>query len=152
LARRPLAIPTCFTHNSREQNRWGEIMRFIRSLVFGAALAAVALPSASRAYTPEEQAACQPDAFRLCGSEIPDIERVKACMIARRAQLSPECKRFFRADPPAPDTVAAPPAGRPVNIKLKTTKPPKPAATKSVTAKKPATPKAKKPAKPPSET
>jgi hypothetical protein len=128
-------------------------MRNIGILGWGVALAALivaAIPSASHAYTPEEQAACQPDAFRLCGSEIPDIERVKACMVAKRAQLSPECKRFFRPDPPEPVAVTAPPADRPVNIKPKVKKPAstKPVAAKPAPAKKPATPKAKKPAKP----
>ena len=134
-------------------------MRTIGTLALGmalAALSAAALPSASHAYTPEEQAACQPDAFRLCGSEIPDIDRVKACMLARRAQLSPECKRFFRPDPPEPVAVTAPPAGRPVNIRPKATKPAKPVAAKPASAKsatkKPATPKAKKPPKPPATT
>ncbi len=76
-------------------------MRNIGILGWGVALAALivaAFPTAGHAYTPEEQAACQPDAFRLCGSEIPNIDRVKACMLARRAQLSPECKRYFRPD------------------------------------------------------
>ncbi len=134
-------------------------MRTIGTLALSmalAALSAAALPSASHAYTPEEQAACQPDAFRLCGSEIPDIDRVKACMLARRAQLSPECKRFFRPDPPEPVAVTAPPAGRPVNIRPKATKPAKPVAAKPASAKsatkKPATPKAKKPPKPPATT
>jgi len=121
-----------------------------------AALSVAALPTAGHAYTPEEQAACQPDAFRLCGSEIPNIERVKACMVAKRAQLSPECKRFFRPDP-EPVVVNDPPAGRPVNIRPKATtrhtKPAKPVAAKSAStkpapAKKPTTPKTKKPAKP----
>jgi len=133
-------------------------MRHIGTLGWGVALAALvvaALPTVAHAYTPEEQAACQPDAFRLCGSEIPNIERVKACMLARRAQLSPECKRFFRPDPPEPVAVTAPPAyaGRPVNIRPKATKPSKSVAGKSATtkpaaAKKPATAKPKKPAKP----
>jgi hypothetical protein len=135
-------------------------MRNIGTLALGVALAALAvaaLPSVGRAYTPEEQAACQPDAFRLCGSEIPNIDRVKACMVARRAQLSPECKRFFRSDP-EPVVVNDPPAGRPVNIRPRATKPAstkpivaKPASTKPA-KKKPATPKAKKPAKPPTAT
>jgi len=135
-------------------------MANIRTLALGAALAAfsaAALPSAGHAYTPEEQAACQPDAFRLCGSEIPNIERVTACMVAKRAQLSPECKRFFRPDPPEPVAVAAPPASRPVNIRPRTTKPARPVAAKPASAKpasvkKPATPKTKKPAKPPTAT
>ena len=129
-------------------------MRNIGILGWGVALAAlivVALPRAGHAYTPEEQAACQPDAFRLCGSEIPNIDRVKACMLARRAQLSPECKRFFRPDTPEPVEMTAP-TGRPVNIRPKTTKHAKPVAAKPASAKsatkKPTTPKAKKPAKP----
>ncbi len=132
-------------------------MRNIGILALGAALIVAALPRASHAYTPEEQAACQPDAFRLCGSEIPNIDRVKACMLARRAQLSPECKRFFRPDTPEPVEVTAP-AGRPVNIRPRAAKPAstkhvKPVAakqtsTKPPSVKKPATPKAKKPAKP----
>ena len=132
-------------------------MRNIGTLALGVALAALsvaALPSTGHAYTPEEQAACQPDAFRLCGSEIPDIDRVTACMVAKRAQLSPECKRFFRPDPPEPAAMTAPPAGRPVNIRPKAatkhTKPvaAKSASTKPASTKKPATPKTKKPAKP----
>ena len=129
-------------------------MRIIGVVALGAVLAVSVLPGVGHAYTPEEQAACQPDAFRLCGSEIPNIDRVKACMLARRAQLSPECKRFFRPDP-EPVVVNDPPAGRPVNIRPKATKhtkpvaakpgSTKPASTKPATAKKPAAPKAKKP-------
>ncbi len=123
-------------------------MRNIGSLGWGVALAALVFatfPRAGHAYTAEEQQACQPDAFRLCGSEIPDIDRVTACMVAKRAQLSPECKRFFRQDPPEPEAATAPP----VNIKPKVKKPAstKPVAAKPAPAKKPA-PKAKKPAKP----
>jgi hypothetical protein len=130
-------------------------MRTISTLALGVALAALivaALPTTGHAYTPEEQAACQPDAFRLCGSEIPNIDRVKACMVARRAQLSPECKRYFHPDPPEPVAMTAPPAGRPVNIRPRAAKPvtakhAKPVAAKPAT-KKPATPKARKLAKP----
>jgi hypothetical protein len=91
------------------------------------------------------------------GRRAPDIDRVTACMVAKRAQLSPECKRFFRPDPPDPVAVTAPPAGRPVNIRPRTTKPAKPvaakpASAKPASAKKPAPPKTKKPAKPPTAT
>ena len=53
----------------------------------------------SQAYTFEQQQACAPDAFRLCSSEIPDVERIKTCMIRNRSQLSPQCRAFFRAGP-----------------------------------------------------
>lgn len=134
-------------------------MLTIRTFALGVALAALSasiLPTAGHAYTPEQQQACSPDAFRLCGSEIPDVDRVTACMIARKSQLSPECRRFFRADP-EPVAVEAPlsPAGRPVSIRPKTAKrvsakpvAARPVAAKPVAAKKPTTPKPRKPAKP----
>lgn len=51
------------------------------------------------AFTPTQaqREACTPDAFRLCGSEIPDIGRVTACMIAKKASLSPACRAVFAA-------------------------------------------------------
>ena len=109
-------------------------MSSFRNYHLGAALA-VALslstwPTAGHAYTQEQQQACQPDAFRLCSAEIPDVDRVTACMVARKSQLSPECRKFFRSDP---DEARAAPPGKPLSIK--------PAAT----AKKP---KAGKKAKP----
>ncbi|MBS0531728.1 MAG: hypothetical protein JSS22_20410 [Proteobacteria bacterium] len=64
----------------------------------------------ARAYTPEEQQACSGDAFRLCGPEIPDVDRVAACMARQQAQLSPGCRVFFRPIEPAvaPVTVRKP--------------------------------------------
>lgn len=38
---------------------------------------------------------CRGDAFRLCLSEIPDRERITACMQRRKAELSPGCKTVF---------------------------------------------------------
>jgi hypothetical protein len=54
-------------------------------------------PEASDAYTFNEQQACSGDAFRLCSSEIPDVDRITACMIQNRDQLSPGCRAFFRS-------------------------------------------------------
>ena len=48
------------------------------------------------AYTEDQRAACQDDAFRLCASAIPDEQRVKACMVANMQRLSPACRRMFR--------------------------------------------------------
>lgn len=117
-----------------------------RNFGLGAALA-VALSSSllstsAHAYTQEEQQACQPDAFRLCGSEIPDVDRVTACMIARKAQLSPQCRRFFRAGPEGDEAAARPvAAGRPMSIKPATTH--KTKATIKTTTKTKAKPKKK---------
>ena len=68
------------------------------------ALSASLLSGAAQAYTPEQQQACTPDAFRLCGDAIPDVDRVTVCMIRNRSQLSPGCRVFFRS----PEPVAAP--------------------------------------------
>jgi hypothetical protein len=73
--------------------------RFLFVLVAAALACSVLLPHAGYAYTPEEQQACQGDAFRLCGPEIPDVDRVTACMVAKRAELSPGCRVFFRHGP-----------------------------------------------------
>jgi hypothetical protein len=102
------------------------------ALMLAMGLAAALLPTRGEAYTADQQQACTPDAFRLCNSEIPDVDRVTACMIRNKAQLSPQCKAFFRPDP-VPEQVAARPERRPVAAKRKTAKP---------------RPKAKKPAKP----
>ena len=50
----------------------------------------------SYAYTQQEQAACQDDAFRLCGQFVPDEQRVRACMVRNMSRLSPACRRMFQ--------------------------------------------------------
>ena len=54
------------------------------------------LTTASYAYTQEQEQLCTGDAMRLCSSEIPDVDRVTACMIQKRAQLTDGCKAVFR--------------------------------------------------------
>jgi hypothetical protein len=45
--------------------------------------------------TESERTACAPDVFRLCSSEIPDVDRIIACMKAKRASLSAPCRVVF---------------------------------------------------------
>lgn len=45
--------------------------------------------------TQEQREACTPDALRLCSSEIPDVSRVVACMVAKKASLSAPCRAVF---------------------------------------------------------
>jgi hypothetical protein len=75
------------------------------------------LTTASWAYTPEQQQLCTGDAMRLCGSEIPDVDRVTACMIRQKAQLSDGCRSVFA---PAPAPVAYKPStakpSKPMNL------------------------------------
>jgi hypothetical protein len=89
--------------------------RIFRSgLLLAMALALSLLSPAAEAYTPEQQQACTGDAFRLCGPEIPNVDRVTVCMIRNRAQLSPGCRVYFRS--PEPVAVPATIARRPVRI------------------------------------
>lgn len=82
-------------------------------LTLGVVFAFSMLLTESHAYTQEEQQACSGDAFRLCGPEIPDVDRVTACMIRNQSQLSPECRVFFR---PEPEPEAARATTKPLNI------------------------------------
>ncbi|WP_025032180.1 hypothetical protein [Bradyrhizobium sp. DOA9] len=82
------------------------------------ALAVLALPRAGFAYTQEEQQACTPDAMRLCGEFVPNVDAITACMIKKKAQLSPQCAVFFRRGPEPGQSRA----GKPTNIAPKTAK------------------------------
>ena len=66
--------------------------------VFAAALATLLGATAAFAQdrgTPEQQAACAPDAFRLCSSYIPDPGRVESCLREQKARLSNPCRALF---------------------------------------------------------
>jgi len=138
-----------FTHNSGNHcldHFLGGKMTFfrIRNFQLGLMLAtalSVSMSTAGHAYTPEQEQACTGDAFRLCSSEIPDVQRVTACMVAKKSQLSPGCRAQFRPDPEPSEAVAAPTNIRPVARKPVASKARKPAA------KKPASKPASKPAK-----
>jgi hypothetical protein len=68
---------------------------FQLGLMLTTALAVLVLPTAAEAYTPEGQRACTGDAFRLCSAEIPNVDRVRACLHRNKAQLSPGCRGFI---------------------------------------------------------
>jgi hypothetical protein len=48
----------------------------------------------------EQRAACTPDAFRLCRSEIPDIQRVIACLKQNKPNLSKSCQAVMNSVAP----------------------------------------------------
>jgi len=92
---------------------------------FGKLLVATAMTftfiSAANAYTQEQEAMCTSDAFRVCSSEIPDIDRVTACMVRNRSQLSAGCRAVMDASaPPAASAgyqpVSAAKPGKPMSI------------------------------------
>ena len=83
---------------------------FQLGLMLATAMSVSMLSSAGQAYTPEQQQACTGDAFRLCSSEIPDVDKVTVCMVRNKSQLSPGCRVFFHDG-------GAEAAGKPADIK-----------------------------------
>jgi hypothetical protein len=92
--------------------------KFLAAAIFGIALAVLVQPRAGFGYTQEEQQACSPDAMRLCGEFVPNVDAITACMIQKKAQLSPQCRPFFRQGPEPGESRA----GRPTNIAPKAAK------------------------------
>jgi len=85
--------------------------KFQLGFMLATALSVSMWPAASRAYTPEQQQACSDDALRLCSADVPDVDRITACMSRNKEQLTPRCRAFFRDPAPAVR------AGMPLSIK-----------------------------------
>jgi hypothetical protein len=47
--------------------------------------------------TMQQQMACTPDVFRLCGAQIPDANRIVACLRSNTPQLSAPCRAVFES-------------------------------------------------------
>lgn len=74
--------------------------RIVLSLVvaIGGATSVVA-PVSSQEYrgTWEQQMACTPDVWRLCGDQIPDVGRIVVCLRQNKPQLSSGCRAVFES-------------------------------------------------------
>src|SRR3954466_15904459 len=55
----------------------------------------------------EQQMACTPDVWRLCGDQIPDVSRIVSCLRQNTPQLSSGCGAVFEAKAQHPDTPRA---------------------------------------------
>ncbi len=44
-----------------------------------------------------QRAACTPNVWRLCSSEIPDVAGITACLRRAKPKLSPACRDVFNA-------------------------------------------------------
>jgi hypothetical protein len=83
-------------------------------MLTAATFALAALNTAAQAYSQEQEQMCTGDAMRLCSLEIPDVERVTACMVQKRAQLSDGCRAVFHYVQPAATPVNYAPAAKPL--------------------------------------
>lgn len=76
----------------------------LRSAFVGVAFAALIFAAAGEAIahsgTAEEQQACTPDVFRLCSAQIPDEDRIVACLNRHLPKLSPGCRAVMTGGSP----------------------------------------------------
>jgi hypothetical protein len=52
----------------------------------------VAVSPAAAQGSPQQRAACENDAMRVCGQHVPDVNRITNCMIQNHKRLSPACR------------------------------------------------------------
>ena len=63
--------------------------------------------------TLQQQLACTPDVFRLCGEQIPDTNRIFACLRQNTPQLSGPCRAVFESNASMSQPAAPKPEDRP---------------------------------------
>lgn len=68
------------------------------ALAIGGILAQGAASAQEYRGTMEQQMACTPDVWRLCSSEIPDVNRIVACLRQNTPQLSNACRAVFETN------------------------------------------------------
>jgi hypothetical protein len=76
-----------------------QTQRIVLSLAIAIAGTVAAVPASSQEYrgTWEQQMACTPDVWRLCGDQIPDVGRIVACLRQNTPQLSSNCRAVFES-------------------------------------------------------
>jgi hypothetical protein len=53
-----------------------------------------------------QQLACTPDVWRLCGEQVPDVNRIVACLRQNTPQLSGACRAVFESNASEPQSAA----------------------------------------------
>jgi hypothetical protein len=80
------------------------------AISIGCGIAASPAFSQENRGTFEQQMACTPDVFRLCGELIPDANRITVCLRQNTSQLSNPCRAVFESNASTPQP--ATPRGR----------------------------------------
>lgn len=71
------------------------LRRFVPVFAFGMLAASV---ETAFAFSFEARLKCTGDAYRLCKSEVPNVERITACMKQQRELLSAGCRDLMERD------------------------------------------------------
>lgn len=67
-------------------------MTFTRATII---LGLLAIAAPAYAETQADRDACRPDVFRLCMSEVPNVDRIVACLNRNTDQLNPTCRKVM---------------------------------------------------------
>ena len=73
------------TKGDPAKSREVPLIRFVYLLPL---VALMLVPAPARA-----QSACEGDAFRLCGTFIPNVAQVKSCLVRNKKKVSTSCRR-----------------------------------------------------------
>ncbi|MFT4099177.1 MAG: hypothetical protein QM651_18800 [Rhodoblastus sp.] len=73
-------------------------MKYWVFVALGLLVAPITALPAQAAGTAEQRAACEGDAFKFCGEDIPDAGKIEACLRAKLSQISPACRAQFKDD------------------------------------------------------
>jgi hypothetical protein len=73
--------------------------RIVLGLAIAMSATGVIAPASSQENrgTLEQQMACTPDVWRLCGDRVPDVNRIVACLRDNTPQLSNGCRAVFES-------------------------------------------------------
>jgi hypothetical protein len=88
-----------------------QTQRIVLSLAVAIAGIGAVTPASSQEYrgTWEQQMACTPDVWRLCGDQIPDVNRIVTCLRQNTPQLSNGCRAVFESSAEQQQANRAPP-------------------------------------------
>jgi hypothetical protein len=84
-------------------------LAFATGSVVAAGQAALAQEYQGNRGTMEQQMACTPDVWRLCGDQIPDVDRITACLRRNTPNLSDGCRAVFESNNSMPQSQNVPP-------------------------------------------
>ena len=76
----------------------------LTSFAAAALVAVIASDASADRGTAEQRWACEHDAIAFCSREIPDVNRITACMVSNLSKLSPRCRAQFRHPAAAPES------------------------------------------------
>jgi hypothetical protein len=71
------------------------IVFFVAALAVGIVAPGAAASAEENRGTMDQQMACTPDVWRLCSDQIPDVNRIVACLQRNTPQLSDGCRAVF---------------------------------------------------------